>query len=82
MFTVVIPRALLALALGIWTVLLVSAAIISVGILVKGRSAVTLGKKKLTITVSLLEMPSRALAFGSMEESLDFPLRNVLVKKL
>lgn len=82
MFTVIIPRALLALALGIWTALLVSAAIISAGILVKGRSAVTLGKKKLTVTVSSLERPSQALALGRVEESSDFPWRNMLVKKL
>lgn len=81
-FTVIIPRALLALALGIWTALLVSAAIISVGILVKGRSAVTLGKKKLTVTVSPPETPSQAWAFGRVEESPDFPLRNTLVKEL
>lgn len=76
----IIPRALLALALGIWTALLVSATIISVEILVKGRSAVTPGKRELTASVSLPEMPSHAI--GGMGKSLDFPLRHVLVKKL
>lgn len=48
----------------------------------KGPISCDWGKRELTVTVSLLETPSHALAIRTMEKSPDFPLRNMLVKKL
>lgn len=56
MFAVIIPRTLLALALGIWAVLFVSAAIISMEVFVKGSSAVTGGRGELTVTMGCFRL--------------------------